>query len=84
MKRISLIGSNLRHRSDDFKSQLVSRFNKEVTPLFENQQVRPIIDKTFKIDFQNPQDVALVEEAHRYMESNQNIGKIVLEFDGKD
>jgi len=40
-------------------------------PLFEAQKLTPIIDRVF--DFDN------IQEAHRYMESNQQTGKIVVD-----
>lgn len=58
MKRISLIGSNLRHRSDDFKSDLVEKFNKKVFPLLASKEVMPIVDRVFKVDLSDAKDVA--------------------------
>lgn len=83
MKRISLIGSNLRHRSDIFKADLVNKFNQNVTPLLASGDLKPVVDKVFKVDLSNSQDVSLIEEAHQYMENNQNIGKIILSFEGR-
>jgi len=39
-------------------------------PLFQNETITPIVDRVFPL--------ADVAEAHRYMESNSNFGKIVL------
>jgi NADPH:quinone reductase-like Zn-dependent oxidoreductase len=39
-------------------------------PLFKKGELKPIVDRVFPI--------AEVQEAHRYMEANKNIGKIVL------
>jgi len=41
-------------------------------PRFQQGEIKPIIDKVF--------DWKEVQEAHRYMEANKNIGKIVLEI----
>jgi NADPH:quinone reductase-like Zn-dependent oxidoreductase len=49
---------------------LVSRFTRDVIPLFETGKVKPVIDKVMKL--------SEVAEAHKYVESNANIGKVVL------
>lgn len=43
---------------------------KVVGPYLADQQIKPIIDRTFPFD--------QVKAAHEYMESNKNIGKIIL------
>lgn len=69
-KRVSLIASTLRGRSVDFKIDLVEQFKKFVGSDLENGTLKPIIDSVFPWEE--------VNEAHRYMEENKNIGKIVL------
>lgn len=70
-KRISIRPTTLMSRSNDYKAKLVSEFSKNVLPHF-GTKVFPIIDKTFSID-----DVV---KAHKYLESNQNIGKVLLDI----
>lgn len=70
LKRLTLTGSTLRVRSLKFKEALAQAVEKNVWPLLEQGKVKPIIDKTFAL-----KDVA---EAHRYMESRQHMGKIIL------
>ena len=70
-KRARLVGTVLRARPLEEKIALSRRFADEVLPLFEIGRLRPVIDRRFSID-----DVA---EAHHYMESNANFGKIVLD-----
>ena len=69
-KRLQIIGSTLRARDLDYKIRLSSDLQQFAWPLFANGQLRPIIDKVY--------DWSDVVEAHRYMESNQSKGKIVL------
>jgi tumor protein p53-inducible protein 3 len=70
-KKLSLHGSTLRDRTEAQKTALVSAFTNAVLPSFETKQLRPVLDeRTFTLDE--------IVEAHRYMESNQNVGKIVV------
>jgi tumor protein p53-inducible protein 3 len=68
--RLSIIGSTLRARSLEYQIKL----NKELLEFsfkkFEEGKLKPVIDKVF-----NFEEAA---EAHKYMEANKNIGKIVL------
>lgn len=70
-KRLSWIGTTLRARPLEEKIAVSRRFAREVLPLFEAGTLRPVIDRRFAFD-----EVAL---AHTYMESNANIGKILLD-----
>ena len=71
VKRVCWIGTTLRARPIEQKAALSQRFIAEVIPLFESGAVRPVIDSRFALD-----DVV---EAHRHMEANANIGKILLD-----
>lgn len=70
-KRISLIGTTLRARSLAEKTMVVKAFEKQVIPLFGKGLLEPVVDKVFRLD--------QAAEAHAYLESNANIGKVVLE-----
>ena len=70
-KRVHLIGTALRSRSIEEKIALSRRFAEEVLPFFDDGRLHPVIDRRYPL-----WDVA---EAHRYMESNANFGKILLE-----
>lgn len=71
-KRVTLKGTLLTPRSDAYKAKLTQEFVKVVMPYLESGSIRPIIDTTFSLEE--------VAKAHRYMESNKNIGKIILTF----
>ncbi len=70
-KRITLTGSTLRNRNADYKAQLTAEVLANVWPVIAAKQFKPVINQTFKLE-----DAA---KAHQLMESNQHIGKIVLE-----
>lgn len=71
-KRGHLLCSLLRSRSLQYKGELVEAFSSRVLPHFSNQpaSLKPVIDSTFNLE-----DIA---EAHRHMEANKNIGKIII------
>jgi putative PIG3 family NAD(P)H quinone oxidoreductase len=71
-KRITWIGTTLRSRPVERKIELMQRFIAEVLPLFESGALRPVIDSRYSFD-QMP-------EAHTYMQSNANIGKILIDL----
>ena len=70
-KRATMIGTGLRARPIEQKASLVQRFIREVLPLFDAGALRPIIDSRFPLD--------RIVEAHRYMGSNANTGKILID-----
>jgi NADPH2:quinone reductase len=74
MKRLLITGSTLRPRSVGEKSSLAREVEKEVWPLFTSGQIRPIIDRAFPLE--------QAAEAHRWMETGQHTGKIILECQG--
>ncbi len=71
-KRLQILGSTLRNRSLDYKIALTRDFRLFAWELFEKGILQPVVDKVF--------DWKEVAEAHRYMESNQNKGKIVMKI----
>ncbi|QTM98993.1 zinc-binding dehydrogenase [Sediminibacillus dalangtanensis] len=75
-KRVQWKATLLTPRSDHYKAELTKDFAGRVLSLFEQNKLRPIIDKVFPMEE--------VQEAHRRMESNQNIGKIILKMDESD
>ena len=70
-KRATVIGTLLRARPIEEKIAITQRFAQEVVPLFETGVVRPVVDRRFAL--------AEAPDAHRYMESNANVGKILLD-----
>jgi putative PIG3 family NAD(P)H quinone oxidoreductase len=71
-KRITWIGTTLRARPIERKLALSQRFIDEMLPLFDRGALRPVIDSRYAFD-----DIA---DAHRHMEANANVGKIVIDL----
>ncbi|NTZ43498.1 NAD(P)H-quinone oxidoreductase [Altererythrobacter sp. SALINAS58] len=69
-KRLSLTGSTLRPRSEQFKTLLADEIAKNAWPLFGDGTLAPVMDRTFPL--------AEAAAAHAYMEAGEHIGKIVL------
>ena len=70
-RRLTLTGSTLRPRTDAFKAALADEIARTAWPLFENGDIRPVMDKIFALSD--------VSAAHARMEAGDHIGKIVLE-----
>lgn len=69
-KRASITGTVLRPRPLDEKIAITQRFAEEMLPLFDNELLHPVIDRRY-----NFADIA---DAHTFMASNGNVGKIVV------
>lgn len=69
-KRLSILGITIRNQNQVFKTDLTMNI-KKLLPYFENGHLKPVIDSVF--------DWESVQDAHHYMEANQNIGKIILQ-----
>ena len=65
------IGTVLRSRPIEQKIAISQRFAAEVLPLFTAGALRPVIDRRFPFDE--------VAEAHRVMEADANVGKLLLD-----
>jgi NADPH2:quinone reductase len=72
-RRLTVTGSTLRPRPVAFKAAIASNLRQRVWPLIEAGQIKPVIYATF--DAASTDGAA---QAHRLMESNQHVGKIVL------
>jgi putative PIG3 family NAD(P)H quinone oxidoreductase len=70
-KRAGIVGTMLRNRPPEEKIAVSRRFADEVVPLFESGALQPVIDRRFPLDE--------IADAHRYMESNANVGKILVD-----
>ncbi len=69
-KRLSIMGSTLRNRSEQYKIDLTKDFAQKALSLFRTGTLSPVIDSTF--------DWTDTEQAHQRMQNNKNTGKIVL------
>ncbi|MFZ2736836.1 MAG: NAD(P)H-quinone oxidoreductase [Burkholderiaceae bacterium] len=71
-RRLTLTGSTLRPRSIAFKQAIAQACLKHIWPLIEAGKIKPVIHSVFP--------AAQAAQAHALMESNQHIGKIVLNW----
>ncbi|MEM7276428.1 MAG: NAD(P)H-quinone oxidoreductase [Actinomycetota bacterium] len=70
-KRAAIIGTVLRSRPLEEKVALTRRVADELLPLFSTGALAPVIDSRFALDE--------IADAHRYMETNANVGKILID-----
>lgn len=69
-KRLTIRGSTLRSRSNEYKALLTEEFMDMAMDLIDSKQIKPVIDSIF--------DWNDVEMAHQRMKNNENAGKIIL------
>nr|WP_087145899.1 NAD(P)H-quinone oxidoreductase [Crenothrix polyspora] len=70
LKRLTLTGSTLRARDDNFKAVIADKLRNQVWPLLEAETIKPVIHSSFVL--------TEAMQAHQLMESSQHIGKIIL------
>ena len=71
-RRLTVIGTSLRLRSQEEKIAAARAFDEGAGELLASGRVRPIVDRAY------PLEEAV--EAHRRMEANANFGKLVLDI----
>lgn len=69
-RRIRIAGTVMRSRPLEEKISLAREFSRSIVPLLSSGRIRPVIDRSHPF--------TEIAEAHRYMESNEGFGKIVL------
>ena len=70
-KRLRLIGSVLRSRSDEEKTAIVAAFQERFWPLLVDGRMRAVIEDVLPIE--------RVADAQDILRQNRNIGKVVLQ-----
>ncbi len=70
LKGLTVTGSTLRPRSNEYKAQLARELLENVWPLFEQSKLRVPIDSEYRFD--------TVANAHAKMESGHHMGKLIL------
>jgi NADPH:quinone reductase-like Zn-dependent oxidoreductase len=71
MKRLSLLATTLRSRTNAEKGALRDAVLREVWPLIEARKIKPVIDRVFPL--------ADAQAAHQRMTKSEHIGKILLQ-----
>jgi putative PIG3 family NAD(P)H quinone oxidoreductase len=69
-QRLRIVGTVLRSRSSAEKTMLARSFREKALPLFMTNAARPVVDRVLPLE--------RVREAHEYVESNANFGKVVV------
>lgn len=69
-KRLQITGTTLRSRSHDYKERLVADFRQRIWPHFADRTLVAVVDTIY--------DWTEIVDAHRYLESNANVGKVVI------
>ena len=79
-KRLTVTGSTLRVRPLAFKQAIAQNCLSKVWPLLEAGRIKPVVHSVFAaVDAQEPTGSGAAA-AHALMESNQHVGKIVLNW----
>jgi NADPH:quinone reductase-like Zn-dependent oxidoreductase len=70
MRRLRLYGVSNRLRTPEERAQATRRFAEEVMPAVASGALKPLVDKVFALDE--------VEEAHRYVYADRQVGKVLI------
>ncbi len=71
-RRLRVVGSVLRSRSNEEKTAITERFLETVWPWFADGRVGPVVDRVMAITAAN--------EAHQLLRDNETVGKVVLKI----
>jgi tumor protein p53-inducible protein 3 len=69
-KWVTITGSTLQARSLEYKVRLIDEMTTFANPHFQNGSLKPVVGSVYPFE--------QVINAHKEMEANQNIGKIIL------
>jgi len=72
MKRLTIVGSTLRIRTDDYKGMLARGVVENVWPMIRDGRFRPLVSGTFPL--------AEADAAHAKMDTADHAGKIILDL----
>ena len=71
-KRLTVTGSSLRPRSDEYKAKIARALEDNVWPLIESGAIKPVVHAVF--------DYTDIQKAHEMMDAGEQIGKIIITF----
>lgn len=72
-KRLTLTGTSMRNRSLLEKREVAQSLEAKVMPSFREKKLVPVVDEIFPW--------SRAQQAHQRLETNQNVGKVVLRWD---
>jgi NADPH:quinone reductase len=70
--RTTVVGTVLRSRPLEEKIALAQAFERQMLPLFQSKQLKPVVDSVFPM--------AQIRNAFERMVSNQSFGKVVVHW----
>lgn len=70
IKRLSITGATLRHRSVALKGRILAELRDFAWPLLETGRIKPVVDRVF--------DLREADEAHAHLEAGNAMGKVIL------
>jgi NADPH2:quinone reductase len=79
-KRLSVTGSTLRVRPVAFKQAIAKNCLSKIWPLLESRRIKPVIHTVFAAVDAAQTGGSGAAAAHALMESNQHVGKIILNW----
>lgn len=71
MRRLRLFGVSNRLRTPEERARSTRRFSEEVMPAVASGALKPLVDRVFRLEE--------VEEAHRFVYADRQLGKVVIE-----
>ena len=71
-KRLKIIGTALRSRTPEERATLAREFAQRIVPMFDSDQLRPVVERVFSFEEIRP--------AHTLLASNATFGKVVLRW----
>ena len=74
-KRLTVTGSSLRPRTDEYKAKIARALEEKVWPLIESGAIKPVVHAVF--------DYTEIQKAHELMDAGEQIGKIIITFGDK-
>ena len=72
LKRLTISGSTLRIRNNNFKSRILKELTEYVFPFFKTRQVKCYIDSVFQL--------SEASKAHKRLDEGVHIGKVILKI----
>ncbi|XP_026192382.1 quinone oxidoreductase PIG3 [Cyclospora cayetanensis] len=72
-KRLRLLSTTLRSRSESYQKELVANFKQDILPKLADGTLKVVVDRTFGAEE--------AEEAHQRLQESANIGKVVIILD---
>ncbi len=74
-----MIGTTLKTRSAEYKTDLIRGFEKDILPHFDSDRFTLKVDSVSEMDWSQPSATPFIA-AHERMQQKKHKGKIVIEY----